>query len=319
VKTGPRPIVAGWCGQPGRAVALAAILVAAWVGAGAATGDAPANRERLRLAFSARMLGDASRVDALAAIAAWGNSIAATRRVPITPSPMVFDSNADLLRALKGNEIDFVAMRMDEYLAMPPALVAGTCIVGRRNGLVTDRYLLVVRRTRAAAGLAGLKGTNLLLIDDGRGGLAPCWLEQVLSAGGQSPARLHFASVTPVTKISKTVLPVFFGQREAAVVTASGFATMAELNPQIGRDLAVMAQSEPLTVGIVILRDTFNPSLRDAVVEGVLALADDANGRQILRLFGYDSLEPMATGALDGARTLYAQQARQVARPADAR
>ena len=72
--------------------------------------------------------------------------------------------------------------------------------------------------------------------------LALAWLDIALFNDGCRPVA-EFCRVEQNKKLTKVVLPVFFRQNDACVVTRRGFKTMSELNPQVGQQLRVLASS----------------------------------------------------------------------------
>ncbi len=87
------------------------------------------------------------------------------------------------------------------------------------------------------------------------------------------------------------ILPVFFGQRDAGLITAGKFELMAELNPQLNKMRAI-AISKPLLCGItsVYLTGWDSPATEQDFIDAMLELHLSPAGQQILNLFKTDQI-----------------------------
>ena len=102
-----------------------------------------------------------------------------------------------------------------------------------------------------------------------RASLAPVWSETILAREGLGSASGFYGQITTASKISQAVLPVFFRQLDACVVTRSGFETMVELNPQVGRQLKVLASSPPVVPVVFCFRASYDSPIRAKVLEEI--------------------------------------------------
>jgi ABC-type phosphate/phosphonate transport system substrate-binding protein len=281
-----------------------------------AKGQAPEPASRFRVAFSAGMLSEINEADARAAIDTWGSSFAADRGLSLRPTSVVFSSEAPLFAAIRSRDVDLVALRSDEYLRIAETTRFAALFIGAHQGRTTVEYVLVARRAFADQGVAGLKGGRLFALDDQRSGLAGPWLDTILLEGGLAAAAGHFGTITVVHKLSKAVLPVFFGQADACLVTREGFQTMVELNPQVGRDLTILATSPPTISCVLGLRSGYDPKAALEVTDILLRIDRNPRGQQILSIFGYSHLALASEADVATARALVARYVRASSRGA---
>ena len=129
------------------------------------------------------------------------------------------------------------------------------------NGRSTEEYVLLVHRDGPIKEIGDLQGRSLVWIDNPRACLAPIWLDTLLAQQGLGPADQFFGKMTPTKKTSQAVLPVFFRQADVCLTMRSGFQTAAELNPQVGRQLRVLATSPELVNQIFCYRPDYPASL----------------------------------------------------------
>lgn len=285
----------------GIGIALAGFMVpSVW----AETADRRDEETPVYVAFSAGMFPETNKNDAKAAIKVWADTLAQTKGLHFTAATEVYETLPALRKALDAGRADIVSVRIDEYLDtlhrwLEPAFI------GLRGKNATEEYLLITRKVVDTNNLGRLKGATLTMLDSGRTGLAGIWLDTVLLEHGLPASTGFFSEIKRVGKVSKAVLPVFFGQMMACLVTRSGFQTMVELNPQVGTQLAVVRSSPPVLPSLMCLSRSFSHGNRDEIEEALAELHLDNRGRQVLMLFGVDRLIACRAEDLDAARNIF--------------
>jgi|WetSurMetagenome_2_1015567.scaffolds.fasta_scaffold95427_2 hypothetical protein len=298
-----------------RAARLAALVVASTaVLVSQATPAVPQARAAheggvvFRIGFSAGMLEGLNRSDAKAAMDVWGSSIAVNKGIASGAATEFFETVHELGAAIKNGRVQLIGLRVDEYLALGGAL--GKVFFGIHHDGLLGEYVILVRQPDAAKGLSGLRGKQLVLLTGSRAGLAPAWLDTVTLQLAQVDAAGFFGSIQEVPKVSRAVLPVFFGQKDACVVPRAGFKTMVELNPQVGRDLVEAAVSPAVAPSFLVLVDSYQGHEREVVVDALLHLHENAKGQQLLNMFGHERLVEAPEGGLEPARRILAARER---------
>ena len=132
--------------------------------------------------------------------------------------------------------------------------------------------------------LGDLRGRTVALYNSDKMSLAMPWMDVVLLREGMIGASNgFFGKVMRDRKLSTAVLGVFFGQRDACIVTLSGFRGMVELNPQVGRQLRVIETSPPFIPTVFCFRREFQSPQNERVFDAILRLHESVAGRQILQ------------------------------------
>ena len=195
--------------------------------------------------------------------------------------------HAEFLPAMLKDQYDFFLMFAYEYLNYRDQYAMTPRLLGVRDaGNPLNQFVLLTAR---GTGLEGLKGGRLL-VERGSGNLPLLWLGQVLHEKGiaDSPAQC-FRSIKETHASNETVLPVFFGKAEAALVTLEAYDLIVELNPQIGMRLEKAAVSEPLLTTVMCTRDGFKEE--PGVIERVsTSMHERPDGKQILTMMRVESL-----------------------------
>jgi ABC-type phosphate/phosphonate transport system substrate-binding protein len=148
-----------------------------------------------------------------------------------------------------------------------------------------QQYGLLVSAKRGWAGVADLKGRSLLIHRTPSNCLAPAWLDTVLAEAAPGGFEKYFGGVAQFGKISKAVLPVYFGQADVCLVDLRAFQVMSELNPQLGREMRVVTKSERLIPSLVGFHRQCSAAKRSAFASAVLNLYRTPAGKQALTLF----------------------------------
>ena len=262
------------------------------------------NSAPLRFGFSGAAFVGVNESDVRAALKIWAQTLGAERGIPADPVMQIFPDFGAMKAALVDRKVDAVTMMAEEYWAMRRVVPLGSVILGWSRGIATEEYLLLVHRDSPVAQLADLRGKSISFVQGSRGSLAPVWLETLLLEGNLGTAELFWGKVTNAPKLSRVVLPVFFGQATACVVTREGLRTMVELNPQVGRQLKILAESPPLIPAVFCFRDDCVSAHRDRLVADIARITDSVAGRQALTLFQSGQLIPGKLSDMDDSCAL---------------
>jgi ABC-type phosphate/phosphonate transport system substrate-binding protein len=293
----------GWVA--GLALGLAAGCLAAPVGV------PPSNVVRAHIGISPGSWQGLNRNDASAAIATWAKTILRQRGTTLEVKIELFDSDEALAAALRRKEIDAVSMLPGQFVAVEREIQPDAVFATVKNGSVTERYVLLVHRRSGIGDLAGLRGRKLMMQSNSRTSLVVPWIETLLA--GQSPAEVDrfFGSVIKSESPSKTVLQVFFRQADAGIVTANALAVASELNPQLQRELQVLATSPEVVPALFFFRPSFDQATRAQMEDAMRELGETPAGRQVMTVFQGDGMTKLPLSALRSTRELLAQHARR--------
>jgi phosphonate transport system substrate-binding protein len=128
--------------------------------------------------------------------------------------------------------------------------------------------------------------------------LASAWLATVLDRENLGASDQFFRSMTTESKPSRVILPVFFGQADACLTSKAAFDTMCELNPQVGRELAVVASSPALVAVFYAFHKNYHAASRERFARIFANATSTAAGRQLGILFDYRQLTVRDAGVL---------------------
>jgi phosphonate transport system substrate-binding protein len=259
-----------------------------------------------RFALSSRMFSEVRIEDAKAVMKVWILTVAGNRHIPVDPEPIIFDSLEEIIRASRNNLVDGFNVTTEECWRLSKEVKLNSVVVGIHNDQITEEYVLLVRRDKGIESIDTLGGRSLKVLENPRMSLAMIWLDSLLLRKGSKPAALYCSGVTSSSKLTQVVLPVFFGQSDACLVTRRGFQTMSELNPQVGAQLHVLASSPEVVPTVFVFRSDYISPFREKILVEMGRLTATPAGQQILTLIQADRVEEQPMSCLTGAFDLLA-------------
>lgn len=303
----PHPAHASPASPRGRAGLVAGLtfLLLGSTGLGQEPAYAP-----LRFGFAREAFLQVNESDVRAALKIWVQTLGSERGIPVDTMMELYATTNDIRTALQQRKVDAVTMSTEQYWNLRQDISFGSLVLGRTQGRFTEEYVLLVPRDAPVGQISELRGQRINIIEGNRGGLGEIWLEVLLLDAKQGVPADFWGRVTRSSKPGSVVLPVFFKQAEACVVTRSGFNTMTELNPQVGRQLRVLAVSPPLVPTVFCFREDAVSPYRDKLLAELEEISGSVAGRQTLALFQSEQLAPRPTTDLDETCALLDRHAR---------
>ncbi|MBN1141217.1 MAG: PhnD/SsuA/transferrin family substrate-binding protein [Deltaproteobacteria bacterium] len=255
------------------------------------SGGGEASGEPFRIGLTKAAFTMISTDDASAAVKFLGVTIIKEGSVPLVAVPIVLGGVEDILSTMRSKQVDAIILSTPEF-GRTHHLVPFSPIFATRNAnLLTESFVVVAHRKGPVKSIADLRNRTLYVHDMGRNCLSRMWLDTVLDQKKLPLSSSFLARVKMETKLSKAVLPVFFRQGDACLVTRDSFNTMVELNPQLGEDLTILAESPGMVPLLFVFRADFKSTYRDIIVKTFEELHQTVTGQQALTLFSIEAME----------------------------
>jgi hypothetical protein len=124
----------------------------------------------------------------------------------------------------------------------------------------------------------------------------------------------YLGKLADAGKPSQAIPGVFFRQYDAAIVPRGSFETCIAVNPQLGKELIILAESKSLTSEISCIPVTLGKRMRQAIETAALTLHETAVGRQMTTLFHIDRVIPFNPSYLAGLEGLLRERVRLTAK-----
>jgi ABC-type phosphate/phosphonate transport system substrate-binding protein len=264
----------------------------------------------LRVGFSARVFPDVDQRDAQVAMELWTRELARGMGIKTTPITKIYKNPDDLLEAVKRGDLTVVTLPAIEYLQIRDRAPMNPIIVASSNAGNARQYALIVRRGSGIRSISDLRDKTIILPSSSKNEASHIWLHVLLLKEVKQDRTLFFRKVLESSAASKSILKVFFHQADAAIVSRGALETGAELNPQIGRELAVIAESKPLHGDITCVPTMVSEKLKRTIMNSALHLHETTTGKQIFTLFQIDKVIPYQASYLEGLIALLREQAK---------
>jgi phosphonate transport system substrate-binding protein len=171
-------------------------------------------------------------------------------------------------------------------------------------------YLLLVNASSPYRRIEDLKKTRLIYQQHRDNILMMPWIEIMLAEAHQPPGAPFFESVETRAKINEVILPLFFHKANAVALTRRAFNLAVEMNPQLGRDLRVLATSPKLIVDAFGFHRGCDPEDKRAIFNALKSIGTVPAGRQLLTLYESSGFVLKPGSALNGALDLVRQYER---------
>jgi len=271
-----------------------------------ATGADP--RTVVRFGFTQSMFRDLNENDARAALKLYAAVLGTANDLLVSESPGVFSDAAAIATAFGDGTADVASMPVQDYLEIPKNLISPRILAASNANTYTEEYLLVVHADSGIRTLADLRGRRLVANNSLRSWISILWLDVLLAKQGLEPPNRFFSRVSFANKPNRTVLPVFFRQEDACVVTHRSYDIICELNPQLQKQLRVLATSPGYVPHITCFRASITPDVIDRMIKAAVAAQDTVNGKQILTIFQCDRIAEITPDKLANVRELLAER-----------
>jgi phosphonate transport system substrate-binding protein len=264
----------------------------------------------LRVGFSSRVFSDTDPRDAQAAMELWTEELSRSMGIKALPRPIIFRNTADLIEAVNKGELIIVSLPAIDYLKIRDEARLTPSIVSSSNAGKGREFVLITRRDRGISTVADLRGKTINILPAAKQEVSHLWLDVLLMREGKRDRSSFFRQVKETASASQAIMTVFFKQADAAIVSRGAFETSKALNPQIGNQLSVIAESKSLMGDISCIPNMVNDKLKRSIEYAAEHLHESTIGKQIFTLFQIDRTIPFQPSYLDGISDLLRERDR---------
>ena len=258
-----------------------------------------------RWGLTSDSFGNINQNDALAALKVWGNTIIREQGLLVSPKFRFYDSRKELYQTYRSGRLHAINASVEDCLRL--GVTPDYIYVNIREDGFEYRYAVVVKRSRAINEVPELKNRNMVLYEGHGMDWARLWLKTLLPETTGDAEAQEFQRIVAIDSPSKAILQVFFQQTDAAVVTVEAFDLACELNPQLRKELLILAESPPLIPSFFMFSDDWQGMERQTIEDAITQLHTTPGGRQVLNVFKSSSMGKLPWSVLDGTRRFLMQ------------
>lgn len=245
-----------------------------------------------------------SPADARAASMVWAEGISGALGLFKTAEATIFATVDDAVRAIADGHSQMAVITGREYVEVERRIACTPAMVYEVQGQVTQQFVLLTRG-RGAPKAPPQASITVYAPQE----LSTLWADLHFREHGQAVGLAAFPQVRKVDKRGRATTAVFFGQSDYGVDLRSAYDAAVELNPQVGRDVTILAQSPELLPGLVCVANAMPAAQRQRFVERATHLHEQVRYQQSLMLMRLTRLVPWAPEMLDTTRALLARHA----------
>lgn len=259
--------------------------------------------------FSSKVFPDMDTRDAKLAMELWAREIAQRAGMSST-QVTIFSNQAEMLAEVKRGRLHLVAMPAIEFLRNRAEIPYFPAYVSSNKTGRNMEQLILVHRNSGIQQVKDLRGRSFALPNPAKNEAVSLWLDHLLRKNGYASQTDCFRQVKEFSKSSQAIMAVFFRQSDGCIVSRSSFEMSKVMNPQLGKDLMVIAESKSLIGEVSCLPDGIRPELRAAIDDAALNAHGTSKGRQILTMFQTERVVPLKISDLHGVEELLAERGR---------
>jgi len=262
------------------------------------------------MAYTSIFFNGVNLTDARNGITAMTNNICRENDITLDGPAIIYENSTEVATLLERNIISAVCMATPEYWLLRPKVQFNLLCANVMSGSEETVYVVLTQKGSPLRTLADLKGKHLALLTHSTMNLATAWLDVALAKQNQPQTTRHLATITRSNKPAKVVLPIFFGQIDACLTTRRSYDMMVELNPQVGRQLQIIASSPGYLAFFYGFRPDAPPIPIAKAHHGLVSMDKTISGLQTLALFQVDKIIQIPDNALDPTFALLDEHAR---------
>jgi len=267
-----------------------AVGLALAVASAAAQPETPRAETAIRMGFSSAIFIGYNADDVRQSVKIISDTFTQEHGINADTTPYIYDNADEAARVLEQREIGGVNMTLSEYWLIRHRAGLDLFCTYIRNHSSGESYVLLVREGGPVKALADLKGKRLTLFSHPSMDLATSWLDVELAKAELPATTKLLHDISTSNKPAKAVLPVFFGQVDACLTTRRSYDTMVELNPQVGRQLRILAASPAYIPILYGFRSDLTPEIKKKAIESLTSMHQTVSGLQTLSLFQIDQI-----------------------------
>lgn len=217
-------------------------------------------------------------------------------------SVIVFDSTQELYNAFDKDMIHGIFGTPLEFppreSKMKPLMMA----IHYKNAPLKQSLIAIVRTADNIKSIKDLKGKKISMGNNQD--MEKLYLNTLLLENQQPELDTFFAERLTPKNTNTGIMDVFFGRSDITLVRESEFKTAIELNPQVGKKLTILAESEPFLVLVAGAKTSMPTRAHQVAMQSLVDISSTEKGKQLMQIIHAESFEAVTNKDLDSVRDL---------------
>lgn len=284
---------------------ICALMVLCAFNCGATTGES--GKFHVNIGFSSKAFVNVPRKDIRVAVRMLSQKVA--RKTVGSANSQIYDSIADIEQDLKAKKLDAVALTPEDFIELSSHIPLDPVMVTETDRGREVSLLLLTRKDSRIRTVRDLKSRTIAIPAKivQYGNMYFTWVETLIMREGFQRIEAFFSTVNEAPSPSQALMQVFFHQADACVVTDQILDLASELNPQIGKELVILARVDKLAGGIIVFRHDLPEDRKQKLRQALLTLHEDQEGKQLFVLFHLNRLVPFRPEYMRATKAFFAE------------
>lgn len=223
-----------------------------------------------------------------------------------------YENSSEMVTALKSGKVQVLCGPAEEYMGFRNLAPVEPILMTSSSSDPDIELLLLVRKDSGIKSLSDLKNKSIILPPQNSKtkNFFLLWIETMLMRKGYSSIETYFSTVKKSKTASQGIMPVFFRQADACVVTRHVLNLTVEMNPQLGKELVPIASIDKLSHGIISVDRRLPDETKNKIKQAFMSLPNSSDGKQLLMLFLVNKFLPFRPEYLTTTEALFAEHQR---------
>jgi phosphonate transport system substrate-binding protein len=258
----------------------------------------------LKVGFSSRVFPDLDNNDIRVAMELWARELSRSAGIP-SARVTIFRDQAEWLSAIRQGELHIITITAMEYQRSreKSQLIPSYNSVNKTGANM--KQLVIVNRKNGIKTVSELRGRSFAILPPIKCEASLLWLDQMLKKFG-AERNAFFRQIKEFPKASQALMATFFGQVDGCLVSRGAYEICKTLNPQLGKELLIVAESKSLMGEITCVPANVSDALKAAFTRAALHLHENTVGKQILTMFQTDQVVMFNSADMEGIAELLA-------------
>jgi ABC-type phosphate/phosphonate transport system substrate-binding protein len=241
--------------------------------------------EQITIGFMRSQLHCGDSRDIAVAIEMWSQQLVETMNEKLGKNyeakTIVVKTLGELEGILEDGTLDLISLSSFDFFKIKAGII-DPALVAQSGTLVGEEFLLITHKESQINDVFDLESKNIILPGGFRGDIVEMWLTNMIK---KKDCARFFSQMKEEEKSSHAVLPVFFQQADACVISRDAFETMAKLNPQLRENLKIVDASDNYLTTLSCVAKKTDESIKNTIIETAVEMHYHPTGKQILSLF----------------------------------
>lgn len=261
-------------------------------------------KEVFSLGISSEIFEEININDAKVTLSLWGKLITSEIQNVENMEIIVYEDLETIINDSKENKIDIMYLSSLMYAKYEKKINLIPVLSTKLNEKDFYNLNLLTSNKKGDISFSDLKNAYILVQGGKYRKITELWLDYLALQNGVKDKNTHFKKIEFVEKPMQAVLPTIMGKADYCIVNSASLEAMAELNPQVTKNLKSVFTSQGFSSDLVCVSKLLTEEERELVTKIALNFHDLPKNEQLFKIFRTYGAEKFKESDLDGIKVL---------------